>query len=92
MESRVGYVENGRTSQFSRRDQSAIKIVVIQQAANTVLLDWSPLTFLFARGTKNEPIRQVEFLKAENEILRECSHSRYTLDSPRNYDYSMTTK
>jgi putative transposase len=29
-----------------------------------------PLLFLFARCTKNELIRQIEFLKAENELLR----------------------
>ena len=29
-----------------------------------------PLLFLFARCTKNELIRQIEFLKAENEMLR----------------------
>jgi hypothetical protein len=29
-----------------------------------------PLLFLLARCTKNELIRQIEFLRAENEILR----------------------
>jgi putative transposase len=29
-----------------------------------------PLLFIFARCTKNELIRQIEFLKAENELLR----------------------
>lgn len=31
---------------------------------------FQPLLFLFAKCTKNELIRQLEFLKAENEILR----------------------
>lgn len=31
---------------------------------------FQPLLFLLARCTRNELIRQIEFLKAENEILR----------------------
>ena len=44
---------------------------------------YQPLLFLLARCTRNELIRQIEWLKAENEMLRKrVGKKRIFLDLP----------